>query len=297
MDQEKMESLGVWLSNARQEKGVSLLQAAQATCIRFRYLEMLEAGNTAGLPDGPVQARGFLSIYARYLGLSVDEALAHYDVEVNGGPFGLVTDMPKEAAPSPQAPAPLSFTQDAIPQTSHAVSFLSPLRRSRDSVSQLLLISTLVLSLAGVVTAAYFFIRGASGKAAVQAIASAPLATQVPSVSTELPIQPTDTTPADAAPTAIPEEVAVSEDGAVTVELEASEHVWVRIVQDGQKVFEDFMAQGQMDSWSGEESVVVETGNGAGLLVTVNGHSQGTMCSRGEICRRTWTPGGEVVAE
>ena len=72
----------------------------------------------------------------------------------------------------------------------------------------------------------------------------------------------------------------------MTIAIEATEHVWVRVLQDGQKVFDGFMSLGQMESWSGDESVAVETGNGAGFPVTFNERLQGPMCGRGEVCER-----------
>jgi len=297
-----MESLGIWLSNARQEKGVSLQQAAQTTCIRLRYLEMLEAGNTAALPDGPVQVRGFLGIYARYLGLSVDEAFARYAAELSGRPYIGPASLSAQISPahqvpsppvvSPQTPAPLSFTQNADESIPDSASVMASLRRHRDLASRVALVGMFVLVFAGLVTAGYFFVRGMSGRATVQAIASASLATAVPSVpATEsLVLDPVGLDTAS-------ESIATSDPGTVTIALEATEHVWVRALQDGQKVFEGFMARGQTESWSAGESITVETGNGAGLLVTLNERLQGPMCGRGEVCKRIWIPGGETTAD
>jgi len=77
--------------------------------------------------------------------------------------------------------------------------------------------------------------------------------------------------------------------------LEAIEHVWVRVTADGLIAFEGMMAPGQINAWSGEETATVETGNGAGLLVTANGLPQRAMCERGQVCTRTWGPDGEVT--
>ena len=41
--------------------------------------------------------------------------------------------------------------------------------------------------------------------------------------------------------------------------------------------------------------VIVDTGNGAGLLVTVNGQPQGVLGGRGQICTRAWGPTGEIA--
>jgi hypothetical protein len=54
------------------------------------------------------------------------------------------------------------------------------------------------------------------------------------------------------------------------------------------------MEPGQTHSWTDNDIIIVETGNGAALQVTVNGASLGTMGERGEFCARAWTPSGEV---
>ena len=83
--------------------------------------------------------------------------------------------------------------------------------------------------------------------------------------------------------------------GGVTLALEATEHIWARVTVDGLMVFEGQLTPEQAKTWSGQEMVAVETGNGAGLVVTVNGQLQGTMCGRAEVCTRAWGPTGEVV--
>jgi hypothetical protein len=80
----------------------------------------------------------------------------------------------------------------------------------------------------------------------------------------------------------------------VTLSLEATEHVWIRVTVDGVLVYEDLMASGQVESWSGQEVIIVDTGNGGGLQVTVNEQPQGPMCARGEVCSRGWGPAGEI---
>jgi cytoskeleton protein RodZ len=69
------EVIGQQLRQRREERQLSLEQAAQATHIRLRYLQALEAGDFAALPS-EVQARGFLRSYASYLNLDVNAFLA-----------------------------------------------------------------------------------------------------------------------------------------------------------------------------------------------------------------------------
>ncbi len=70
--------IGQQLSQARQEKGVTLEQVAQATHIREHYLRALEKDDASALPS-PVQMRGFLRLYAGYLGLDAQPLLDALD--------------------------------------------------------------------------------------------------------------------------------------------------------------------------------------------------------------------------
>ena len=83
--------------------------------------------------------------------------------------------------------------------------------------------------------------------------------------------------------------------GGVALALESTEHTWVRVAVDSQTVFEGMLTPGQVETWSGQEAILVDTGNGAGVQVTVNGQPQGAMCGRAQVCTRGWGPTGEVI--
>jgi cytoskeletal protein RodZ len=70
--------IGETLRQARISLGLDLEQAADATSIRARYLDDLEAERFDRLP-APVYTRGFLREYADVLGLDADVLLAWYD--------------------------------------------------------------------------------------------------------------------------------------------------------------------------------------------------------------------------
>lgn len=67
-------SIGQQLRQTRQERDISLEQAARGTHIRLHYLQAIESGDFSRLPS-PVQARGFLRAYAGYLGLDPEPLL------------------------------------------------------------------------------------------------------------------------------------------------------------------------------------------------------------------------------
>jgi cytoskeleton protein RodZ len=68
-------TIGEQLKQSRLEKKLTLKKASQATAIRAQLLEALEGDDFTSLPS-PVQARGFLRIYAEYLGLDAEPLLA-----------------------------------------------------------------------------------------------------------------------------------------------------------------------------------------------------------------------------
>jgi cytoskeletal protein RodZ len=245
---------------------------------------MLEAGDLGAFPGGKVQARGFLRIYARYLGLPMDEALARYEAQAQGTPFVAPKQTPLKSEPNaPSAPpAPVSTPPPSIPSRSRA-----PRRVGGGGVGVVLigvLLLALLLGVGGGVW--YFFLREAPEQPEVsEALTPVPVETLYPSLATPAPaVTPTPNT-------AFP----VDPQGDVTVGVEASEHVWVRVTRDGQVAYSGLMEPGQVESWSTTGRIVLETGNAAGLLLTLNGQQQGPLGTRGETIARAWTPSGEVA--
>jgi cytoskeleton protein RodZ len=268
-----MDTLGIWLRQAREGQGSTLAEAAAGTHIRPRFLEALEAGDFAAFPGGDVQLRGFLRIYARYLGLPPDQVVARYNAEVHG----------VEAAP-PAAPAetrPLSLaTAPTRPMTFQPPSVpVYTARPRRLSLETLMIAGVVLVALVAIVAGgAYLVSRYRGEDAAATATMTAPAeAAEAPALPTVTPTFP------------------ASPQGGVTLTLEATEHVWVRVMADGRTAFEGMLATEQVETWSGREVIVVETGDGAGLQVTVNGQPQGTMCGRAQVCARGWGPTGEVI--
>ena len=76
-------TIGETLRKARTERGVELSEVERATKIRAKFLEAMEEDRWGALP-APVYARGFLDIYARYLGLDREALLNEYRQTVEG---------------------------------------------------------------------------------------------------------------------------------------------------------------------------------------------------------------------
>src|SRR5512138_2073985 len=95
-----MASVGNYLRELRQRRGLSLDEISRATRVAPRYLEALEADQFAALP-APVFTRGFIRAYCHAVGETADEALAQYD-DRDGQPSPAARP---SATPSPAASA------------------------------------------------------------------------------------------------------------------------------------------------------------------------------------------------
>ncbi|MBN1668688.1 MAG: DUF4115 domain-containing protein [Anaerolineales bacterium] len=108
-------TVGKTLRQARRERKLSLDEAAQATRIRRRYLEAMEAGDFASLPS-PLQMRGFLRAYASYLGLEPRPLLQTLE---SGEPPNSAGTGPNRGTPAraPNQTAEADFTPNLTEQT------------------------------------------------------------------------------------------------------------------------------------------------------------------------------------
>jgi cytoskeleton protein RodZ len=266
-----MDTLGVWLRQAREAREETLGDVEAATRIKVRFLEMLEAGEFAALPGGEVQVRGFLRIYTRHLELPSDEVLARYDAETRRA----------EAAP-PGAPPKAQPAPSARPTPKPPASRPRPIDMRTLILAGIALVAVVAAVLVGI---GYVMGRSSDGEEAAAATATTVAKTIPPPAVTEA----ATTTPPVVTPT-----FQANPEGGVTLTLVATEHVWVRVTVDGITAFEGMLATGQTEAWSGQETVVVDTGNGAGLLATVNDQPQGVVGERSQLCSRAWGPTGEI---
>ena len=67
-------SVGARLRRTREQRQLSLDEVAEVTRLRLHYLRALENDDLSAMPSA-AQARGFLRIYADYLGLEIDALL------------------------------------------------------------------------------------------------------------------------------------------------------------------------------------------------------------------------------
>ncbi|MCX7854988.1 MAG: helix-turn-helix domain-containing protein [Anaerolineae bacterium] len=270
---------GFRLRAAREARGLSYQDVEAATRIRTRYLEALETGKYDVMPGGEAQVRGFLRRYAAFLDIPPEEIIALYERETYRGA------VPPPPVPTPAPPpSPKSSPAPAVRPT-------SPELLSRRRMPTLALLGLLILigalALGAVWLATHSEQIFPGSRATPTAGTPRPAAFPSPMV-TATPASPTSVPTPAATPT-----FPVSTSG-VTLTLEAQEHVWVRVTVDGFTAFEGMLSPDSPQTWVGQDMVIVETGNGAGVIAIVNGQSQGPLCGRGEVCARGWGPEGEI---
>ncbi len=101
------ETAGVFLANARRAAGLSHANVAEATKIKPRHLEAIEACDARALPALPY-AVGFVKVYAGFLGLDVEAIAAQFK---------------RDTAPPEALAAPAEYAQAAEEDTGvHLVS-------------------------------------------------------------------------------------------------------------------------------------------------------------------------------
>jgi hypothetical protein len=279
-----MIDLGSELRQAREEKGISLAEAENGTRIKACYLQALEVNDWAALPT-QVQARGFLRNYAVFLGLSEDEVMAKFSQVIRGASVSL------PAPPAADSPVPTTDPDGAV-------------FRPRDidieggTGGRSWLSSDIVIGVAlAVVVAVLGFglvrlVFGISNENAAEGTATPSLlpgaAGGTPQATTGTGVLLDDATLAPATPTF---DASI---GSLQLDLEAMEHVWVRVTVDGTQVLEGILAPDAPQSWQGTDLIILETANGAGLAAVVNGQPQGSLGERGQAVVLAWGPNGQV---
>ncbi len=248
-DSTSVEPLGIGerLRNAREARRLSLAAMEKLTKIRAAYLQALEDEQFDRLP-GRIYARGFLRTYAVALGFNPNELLEAYDRAFVAPVESLIGGRATEIPIRPATPR-------------------SRIRRIVAYVGAALALVTLVIVYVGVQQVREFS-RPAS-PSPPRGVKATPQAAPSPAPP---PAPPSPAPPVSVAPATPPEvppqTVPTSE---VRLEVRASGRSWLRVIVDGNRVFEDFTKQGDVLTWTARKQVTVTVGYTPAVAVLVNG--------------------------
>lgn len=242
-----MESLATQLRKAREQKGISLRDIADSTLINIRFLEEIDAGNFAFLPQTYVRA--FLREYAVAVGLSPDEVMRAYDAPSSPG-------TPEEAAPvAPPDPAP-----SAPP---------SPERKESAQISPTMALVALVVTVVLALTVALWNILAPEPAPSVQEIPFDEVRRGGDTVRAAADSMPPAPTPRDSL---------------VLVAL-ASDSVWMQVTVDSAAPKDAFLRKDQRRTWKAAGRFVITLGNAGAVEFTLNGRRLGALGKTGAVLR------------
>jgi cytoskeleton protein RodZ len=251
---------GERLRAARLRRKISLTEAEQATRIRARYLQAIEEDEYGALPSS-VYSRGFLRNYAIYLGVPPDEVMA-----------AVPERRRRERRPDPPVRRVAPPIKLSTPRSLWLIAAAAG--------GVLVLVALIWLGLSAPDP------RGSGGATAGSADAPQAGAAAGPAGAGAL-LPPLATGAATVAPTQAPTAVPTTTPAAgVNVELRTVDRAWIRVTVDGRVVDEETYAAGQSLRWTGQQSVLLRVGNGAGVDVTVNGQRLGALGQAGQIIER-----------
>jgi hypothetical protein len=267
------DSLGIWLRRSREARKQDLEDVVRSLRIRRRYLQALEMGDYEALP-GPIQARGFLRNYARYLGLSVEDVLARYDAEVRGVPV-------QPRVPDVEIPTSRGVRTWAPPPPSVEEERAAVRANSSGGMLKVMGVTLILFSL--LTLTVFLWLQFGQGAITEAAGPTGPAAPAVPAM------QATATATFEA-----PRVFPVSEDGIVRIRLLPLSHAWVSVSADERIVFQGIAGPDQAVEAVAGEIVIVSTGNGGAFRLFVNSTDWGVLGEQGQIVRKAWSPTGEM---
>jgi len=274
---------GSKLRDARERRGISLRQIANATKISISALEALERNDISRLPGG-IFSRAFVRSYAVEVGLDPEATIQDF-----------ITQFPHDSV-------------TAGHPTSEQVEDNEALESNRRIASTLLRLIAISVPIAGVVVYVGIAERGAPSRAASEPVAvttPAPVAPTPPVTPPAAPAPPASTaSPAPEIPRpAPPRSVATpppASSAAPSVELAATDRLrvglsatrscWVSATVDGQKVIQRLLQAGEQQTMEVHREILLIAGDAAALTMTLNGAAAKPLGRSGQVVTARFTP-------
>lgn len=308
------QALGRFLRQTREAKELTLDEAETALRIRRRILEAFEVGEFH-LPEfAPIQIRGFVRNYARFLGLDEDRVLTFYEEalieEAKGGKRKKKRKSPSNGRSGSRgkretsntqliAARSVTDTQPTLP-VSPAVTSSGSTTGLRDRPRSGLMgtLTRLLVAMAAlaviVFVVAQLLQEGATdflpddntvaggGDIMGTLPPSAPTITFAPTLP---PLTPT---------VALPLQPGFTGQGVlVTIELE--QRTWMRITVDGVEQFAGLARVGNVMEIPANNTILINASNAEALHIVYNGEQQPIFGDRGQAVDLTFTVGGVNV--
>ncbi len=282
---EKLKEIGSAIKEQRESLGLSIEDVREKTLIRRKYLLAVEEGDDKAAP-GHIYFKGFLKSYASFVGLDGLALAREYQAVLD-----------KEGAPEPNRPrrTPRGESQRATPAVrrqakSQARGHRKTTRQRSSALYVFLLLFVVALGIyylasSGILTGVF------------------PPTGQVDPPDTDPPdTDPPDTDPPDDPGTTVPpaeSAIARSDPNSetsvwecqnvdrleLTIETLNTEdsHCWMRIVSDGEMIYEGTLVPGEKREVTGSSEIVVRAGKPWAITLNLNGETLGVGGELGPV--------------
>lgn len=271
--------LGRTLREQRERLGISLSEAERHTHVRRRNLEAMEAGRFDDLPS-PVQARGMLQHYGRFLQLDVDRLLLRFADAIQA----------RYRARQQAAPRRRTLTPSAT---------LWPRVRLPERTLGVILLTLTALF---VVFGGWQVFRARANTAPAPTPPSV-LEVLFPTPSPTPTLAPFTPTPTPVAPGMVPgegqttgqpatQQAAHASNAPIQVYIVVRQRAYVRVVVDGEERLAGRVVPGSTYFFGGDARIELTTGNAAALQVYFNQQNLGLLGRFGQAVTRIYTLNG-----
>jgi cytoskeleton protein RodZ len=305
-----MNELGQMLREARESQSISLAEAEAQTRIRQKFLAAMEAEEWTLLPN-EVTTRGFLRKYANYLGLEEEAVLQSFQSRAKSVAPQPVVAVPEERevdyrpiemdlSSTQRRSIPWGWIGAAIVLLALAGAALYIYLYQPSFVANLLSLPRTLPNPADVI--ALEPTNTPTATIEVNRITATPTPTAETTLTPTAPPPPTQsaeatpTTPPTAEATPTSPEPAAQPAEQIALDLAILARSWVRVVVDNSLALEAVLEPGDMRSWEARESIVMRTGNAAGIQAIVNNQTLPPLGGIGEVIEIQWRlVDGQVV--
>lgn len=293
-------SLGQLLRESREAKELTLQHAEQTLRIRRVILEAFEAGNFDQVDASPVQIRGLIRNYARYIGQDEDLILQYYDSVLEGAHRNgrqasrrskardraqerdakrreRFTEADSRGSQNAPTAAPRPNTEAARPAT------LSDRRRPHALVRLARTLLLLITGIAAIALIAFVTVQLLQRPTAAGDEAQNAQIGIVGDLPATLTMTPRATATSIAEATLIPFAVQDYAGEPVFVTMEFRQRVWLRVMVDGAEQFAGLVRpQEAVLEYRAANEIVVNASSAGALIVTYNGQPQPAFGARGQ---------------
>ncbi len=252
------QKLGEELKRFRESKRITLLDVSSMTRISVSLLEAIEQGKFEVLP--PAYVRAMIREFSEHIGMDSADVLKKYD----------------QLRDAKSGKTPKQEVEKATPKPAGTVEQLRAfLEMSRKKILRENVVLLTLITLAAVLS--YLLLRQGSDVSNSSTVSEIPFDRVVH--ETEAAAGGT-TSPGVTQPTLAP----IRSDS-LTLQLEATDSVWISVTIDGKRTEEYLFPPGWSRTWKAETEFVVTMGNAGGGTFRLNNVEIGSLGRKGAVVR------------